>query len=301
MPSNPAGLIPCAADEAAYRQVFAADAAWRPAMAAIARRHGLEIATLRRETQGSHIVFGNDEAIVKLFYAGWSDDCVAERAALEHLSDLPVPRILGHGDLAGWPYVILTRVRGLPALQVWDGLSAADQISVMRQLGSLLARIHGLPAAPGLSTDWQEFISRRKANAAEHHGLDGTWRRWIEDRIAVFCDDPTARVTLHADITSDHVFLSQAAHGWKLTSLIDFGDARLGDPLYEFIAPLAFYTFGRPELTRALLESYGLRLTPEVRARITALCLLHEFGRVQDFIDRHTVTDGEAFERALWG
>jgi aminoglycoside phosphotransferase (APT) family kinase protein len=83
--------------------------------------------------------------------------------------------------------------------------------------------------------------------------------------------------------------------------LIDFGDARLGDPLYEFVAPLAFYCFGQPEMSRALLRGYGLEATAATCAQLTTFCLLHEFGRVPDFLDRHAVVDGPGFEQALWG
>ena len=120
-------------------------------------------------------------------------------------------------------------------------------------------------------------------------------------RLAAFSECGQGVSTLHGDITADHVLLSRQTRGWEITGLIDFGDARVGDSLYEFVAPLAFYTFGRPRLTRVLLESYGLELLPMVRERVTTFCLLHEFGRVQDFMEQHPVADGRAFERALWG
>lgn len=66
-------------------------------------------------------------------------------------------------------------------------------------------------------------------------------------------------------------------------------------------APLAFYTFGHPELSRVLLEAYGLELTPDVAGELTTWCLLHEFGRLRDFLERCPVADGPAFHRALWG
>jgi hypothetical protein len=75
----------------------------------------------------------------------------------------------------------------------------------------------------------------------------------------------------------------------------------MGHPSYEFIAPLAFYCFGDPPASRALLEGYGLDLTPEVADRLTTYCLLHKFGRIGVFLARHPAADGAAFHRALWG
>ena len=75
----------------------------------------------------------------------------------------------------------------------------------------------------------------------------------------------------------------------------------MGHPHYEFVAPLCFYTFGQPKLSRVLVEAYGLRLTAERADRLTTYCLLHEFGRLKDFLRRYPAKDGPGFHRALWG
>jgi len=97
------------------------------------------------------------------------------------------------------------------------------------------------------------------------------------------------------------VLLVRDDAAWHVGGVIDFGDARIGHPFYEFIAPLAFYTFGEPALSRALVEAYGLTPTPSVRDALTTYCLLHEFGRLADFLSQHPVDTPAEFYAALWG
>ena len=75
----------------------------------------------------------------------------------------------------------------------------------------------------------------------------------------------------------------------------------MGHPYYEFVAPLTYYTLGRPHLSRLLLEAYGLEVTPERAQRLTTYCFLHRFGRLPDYLARYPMVDGPAFHRALWG
>ena len=108
-------------------------------------------------------------------------------------------------------------------------------------------------------------------------------------------------VLLHADITAEHVLLTQTEDAWTINGLIDFGDAKVGHPHYDFLAPIAELTFGEPKLTQVLLEAYGLKLDRPTRESITTFCLLHEFGRLADFLRRHPAPNPPAFCRALWG
>ena len=121
---------------------------------------------------------------------------------------------------------------------------------------------------------------------------------------------PGPPVLLHADLTDEHLLLTEEGDGWVISGLIDFGDAKVGDAKvgdakvgdapYEFLAPIADLTFGEPELTHVLLKSYGLVLDSPMRESITTYCLLHEFGTIKDFLARSPASDPDAF-RELCG
>lgn len=135
----------------------------------------------------------------------------------------------------------------------------------------------------------------------EHHAVGEPWRSWIGERTTGFAEPPFEPVLLSADLTEEHVLLAERKGRWRVTGLIDFGDAVMGHPHYDFIAVLAFFTFGRPVRSRALVEAYGLELTPALADRLTTYCLLHGFGTIGDFLSRYACDDGPTFHRALWG
>jgi Ser/Thr protein kinase RdoA (MazF antagonist) len=54
--------------------------------------------------------------------------------------------------------------------------------------------------------------------------------------LAEFIDADKVRF-IHCDVIRDHVLLSKDEDGrWRISGLIDFGDARFGDPFYELSA-----------------------------------------------------------------
>ena len=281
-----------------YRAVYADPATWLPAMNLIAARHSLSGPAIQQPL-GTHAVFGFGDAIVKLFCPLWLQDFQAEQVTLSHIHGLPVPKILAQGEIEGWPYLVLSRVPGVPAIEVWSGLPPEDQLAIVRQMGLFMRALHAQPLPAGLPDDWPGFIQQRLAGADAHHAAPEPWRSWIHTRLAGFAEPPMPLVLLNADLTADHVLLVPHDHRWRLAAVIDFGDARVGHPFYEFIAPLACYTFGRPALSLALVQAYGLEPTPALCDTLTTYCLLHEFGRLSDFLAQHPVATPAAFHTAI--
>ena len=292
--------LPHIASENDYRAIFARDAVWLPAIRAICERHGLS-SDLHRAVLGSHVVFQCGERIVKLFCPLWQEDERAERLVLQRVKGLPFPELVAAGTIDGWPYLVMTAVPGTPALDVWHELDERQHTHIVRELGEIMRRLHGHPPIPELAVDWDTFLAARIAACPEHHEVEGPWRDWIAARVDGFGEPPFDPSLINADITEDHLLLIERNGRWTISGLIDFGDAMMGHPYYDFIAPLAFYTYGEPTLSRALVEAYGIELTPEVRERMTTYCLLHKYGRLADFLKRHPVSDGNEFDQAMWG
>lgn len=296
-----ASLLPDLPSPVDYRRVHTDDTVWLPTAIAICGRHGLDASGLQRQVAGTHVVFRTGDRIVKLYAPFWIEDFTAERAALQPLRGLPTPELVAQGEIEGWPYLLMTVVPGAPAEEVWPELSDEDRIAVARQLGELMRQLHRVAPVTELSVDWDAFLRERISGGEAFHAAGEPWLGWIRERLTGFHEPPFSPVLLHADITADHALLSRTAQGWRITGLIDFGDAMMGHPFYEFIAPLAFYCFGDPPKSRALLDGYGVDLTPEVCERLTTYCLLHKFGRIGVFLARHAAANGAAFHRALWG
>lgn len=293
-------IIPTITCRAQYSQIYSDDQIWLPAARLIAARHHLP-GPPRRQTLGTHLVYRCGDLIIKLFCPLWKNDFRVEKIALSHVHDLPTPQITAEGEIDGWPYLVISHAPGVPAGAVWDTLTEEEKQEIVEQLGGLMRRLHDHPLPAGLRDEWGTFIKERLAAAEIHHDMPDPWRRWIRRRVRDFREPAPQRVLLNADLTEDHVLLSQRKGEWRISGLIDFGDARIGHPFYDFIAPLAFYTFDAPKRSLALLNAYGLAPTPPVRDALTTYCLLHEFGRLRDFLARFPAADPAAFYEALWG
>ena len=271
-------------------------------MQAICGHHGLDPAGLHRLGLGTHVVFRTGRTVLKLFCPLWGQDYPAEKAALDAVGGLPVPELITTGVLEEWPYMLMTVVPGVPAYKVWDDLDHRDQVFIVEQLGGMIGKLHQHAPIPQLSTDWNTFIEARLSHWVEHHHEPAEpWSGWLAKRLDHFSEPPFEPILLHADITNDNILLSKSNGRWRISGFIDFGDATMGHPYYEFVAPLTYYTLGRPQLSRLLLESYGLELTPERAQRLTTYCFLHRFCRLPVYLRRYPMSDGPAFHRALWG
>lgn len=156
------------------------------------------------------------------------------------------------------------------------GATAADS-SAWRAAGELAKRLHRSPPPAGLRNwfaldglaawidamrDWllnetriaPSLVNARAAFAHEH--LD---RRHVE------------LVFTHGDLQAEHVLVSDDA---AISGVIDWGDAGLGDPLYD----LAVLTVGHGEHLDDVLVGYG---EPVDRDVIRAYWTLRRLGSVR--------------------
>ena len=284
-----------------YSALYEDDAIWQPAVREIAACHGLE-GDPERLTRGTHLVYGIGGVVLKIYCPLWAASFEAERVALESVDNLPVPRVVAHGRIGEWPYLVQSRAVGVPAQSIWRKLSRGARRSLVGEIGALLRCLHDHPLPKGLDSDWGSFLQARLSGAEGHHGARDPWGRWIRSRLEEFVEPPLRHVFLHADLTADHILLTRRDDGsWFVSGIVDFGDARIGHPFYDFIAVIAHYTLGEPELSHQLLEAYAMECSSEVEEGILSFCLLHEFGRLQDFLDAHSMEGPADFRRALWG
>src|SRR4029078_7832868 len=123
-------LLPPIPDADAFRAVRSADI-YRPALAEVARRHGLD-GDPSRYTGGSLPLFALvREHVVKLFPPPFRRNRDNERDALAFLEgELPVatPALYGADDIDGWPYLVMGQLPGRRMDEVWPALDQADRL-----------------------------------------------------------------------------------------------------------------------------------------------------------------------------
>jgi hypothetical protein len=95
-------------------------------------------------------------------------------------------------------------------------------------------------------------------------------------------------VTLHTELTDDHLYVEQRDKEYELVGLLDFADARVGAAHYEFGALVEFVFRGEPGLLREFLIAYGIdaaRLNPEFSEVLLAWALCHRYAHLGRMLD----------------
>ena len=157
--------------------------------------------------------------------------------------DLPIPRFtftapnpLGPGTFCCYPIVpgeSLTE-------EEWHARGLLDEPEPVRQIAELIEAIHSFPVDRArelgvpevdLREEFGEDLDLLRAEvvpllpAGQARELIAAYERYLADD-ANFTGP--SRLT-HADISLDHLLVT----GTRITGLIDFGDARIGDPDYD--------------------------------------------------------------------
>jgi len=231
-------------------------------------------------------VFGGDGFIVKLSRPRWRAEIEAEARFLRHLEgrvSFGTASVLAEGEIDAWPYVIQSRLPGRALGSVWADIMPAERRSLADGLGRTAAELHAVEGVPD-DGSWPGFLEERRRNVVEHHLKLGLPEAWLE-RVEPFLDSvPLAEsspVLLHTEMLDEHVLVEERGGRWEISGLLDFADSRVGDPHYEFAAPVEFLFRGEAGLLPSFLRAYGWKrgdLTHEGGRRLAAWGLLHLFG-----------------------
>lgn len=177
----------------------------------------------------------------------------AEVLACDHARSvgIPVPTILTHVSTDP-AYLISEAVPGNPA--------DASATEAIRAAGRHLRGLHGItgPAygivAERLHPTWPDFLRTSIAHLDEIVPADLADRLRAHVPHAIAQLPVTRPALLHGDLHPRHLY----TEGATLTGIIDWSDATYGDPLYDLAR------FSISGSTEALLDGYGLQLTPAI-------------------------------------
>ncbi|CCD89930.1 conserved hypothetical protein [Bradyrhizobium sp. ORS 285] len=231
-----------------------------------------------------------DDAILKMFPAFLRGQFLSERATLpvvfRRLADVATPELLHEGERDGWSYLIMTRLDGIAASEIWPQLAEPDKEDLLRQLGSVIADVQRVPPASllELGPGWSDVLQAQFAGCRERHqrlGLPASLLDQLDDLLqeaAVLLPRDPQRVILTGEYIPENFLVSRDGDGWRLSGLFDFGDVMTGFGHYDLLGPSAFMAAGHPGRVRALFEGYGLtpsEITWQLKRRLLALMLLH--------------------------
>ncbi|MBA2732371.1 MAG: aminoglycoside phosphotransferase family protein [Acidobacteria bacterium] len=310
--------LPVVSDIAAYHHYFN-DEVWETAAATICARHKISYMCLRRSPQGENIIFFIDDALVIKIFAPFRENFLRETAALEFTHGtlgIETPELLFVGDVEGWQYLIMTKLRGHASREVWESIQLPDRLEIMTRLGVAMNELHKAKAPleqDALNPDWRGFIKRQALASVERQRVCGANHQWLESLPALISarlkmlPENYEQVFLHGDIHAGNVLLDEEGGHWRVTGLIDFGDSLCGFHEYEFVAPGVLMVQGSRELQRAMLLAYGYteaQLDLNLRARLMLLTVLYECSDLRKYALRlapeavHLTLD--ELEAAIW-
>jgi aminoglycoside phosphotransferase len=277
---------------------------WQPYVEAVCARHQLPCHTIQAGLAGTNPVFivtGGAGCAVKFFEThlfngleSWNKERALYGLLAEH-RELPAPALLAEGAFfedGAWPYLITTIIPGLSLGEVADQVTDEDKVALAGYLGRLLHQLHNLPFEhiPVLCQSRDEFghfLTEMRALCVARHQH---WKTLPTHLVAQMDNyllpdeqliDPWVGLRLtHCDLNHDHLLGDFVAGHWRPNGVIDFGDARVGDRLYELV-PLHLGLFhGDTHLLQTFLDAYGLDngLRSHFVQRAMTYTLLFEFN-----------------------
>jgi hygromycin-B 7''-O-kinase len=291
-------LFPPVESKPAYSALLRAPGALRAGVVEIARRHGVAVASLEPLAIRSNPVWASGSRVIKAVPPLWPREARAERAMLEAVEGrlgIETPRLDAAGEIDGWGYVVMSRIEGRSAEDVWERVPEPDRRLAFEDLGRALARLHAL-VVPDLAAieRWPDVVATQRAAWAatqRERGLSEAWvaegEAFLSRAVAEVAGLPT--VPVHADLTWEHVLFRERDGRWRATGLLDFADAMQAPRELELVMPSSHWIPGRRDLVRAWFLAYGLpesALSDALSDRLLAFALLHRFLRVPEELAR---------------
>lgn len=287
-----------------YRSSFCDADSWRTYVQAVCRKHfQVDECRVKAVLPGTYPAFVADNRWVVKFFGRLFDGQVSFEKELEiskllkQVPDIPAPELVAHGSLLEkggdwpWPYLIFRYVDGVSLGDVMDQLALPELMGIAAQLGRIVRQFHALPIGGSqmFAPSWQgyvKFLTLQAATCRSNHLAWGSLPAHLIDQIENYLlpvekliDWSRRPHLIHADLTRDHLLGRLEGGEWQTLALIDFGDARVGDLLYELVALHLDLFTGDPRLLRIFLDAYGSDLAEDNEFPHQALstALLHEF------------------------
>jgi aminoglycoside 2''-phosphotransferase len=185
-------------------------------------------------------------------------DGVVERRLLARLQEVcavATPRyehVSAAGDFGGYPMIAGAELTE----DAFAGLPQEAQARVLGEIGGFLRALHSLPAGlvePSVEdAAWfAKLFAERRATLADALGptLLRAADRFYQALPAAVAT--TEAKVIHRDLTEDHILFDPETQ--RLAGVIDFSDARVGDPAFDFTF---LWAYGR-EAPPLAARSYG--------------------------------------------
>jgi hygromycin-B 7''-O-kinase len=297
-----------------YAAHFMDSQVWQPYVQHVCNKHGFTVRHIQPGLPGTYPTYiatvnapdisqGVPNLVVK-FFGPLFDGAVAfniEKAVANTLAQhrLPfhIPEILAQGQLIkGWNYLSFEHIPGVSFSQARKQLSTRVLMKLAAQLGSYLRELHDSTTnfqlvdarlgSPIEREEFPDFIANQHRHCSANHQKWNDLPGHLAEQLPAYLipleelvDLGTPPHLIHADLTADHVLGKLVGAEWHTLAIIDWGDARLGNILYDLVALHLDLFKGDVRLLQACLEAYRLPEFYQHEFPHKAFCmvLLHQF------------------------
>jgi hygromycin-B 7''-O-kinase len=281
--------------EADYRRRFRDPAFGADLAEIVAARHALA-RPLVRKVEGSNLVFRTGDGewlkITPPFFADAFDAEISATALVEGRLPLPVPGIRLIGALEGWRYLVSGHVPGVAMGDLLGVLGEGDLERIADELGAFIAAFHATPPA-GFERSfgpWPRYLQACLNHAEALHRGRGNSPEQVADIVRflgprrAWLESLGPRVLIHADLTDEHVLLTEAGGRWRVSGVLDLADAMVAPAELDLIAPLLGLFRGQAGPQRRLIAAVGVELPKDDQpGALMALALQHRFMHFHDW------------------
>jgi Ser/Thr protein kinase RdoA (MazF antagonist) len=205
---------------------------------------------------------------------------------------IPIPRWLRTDDSRTIIPLRFALTTWLPGVTVRSMIGSPDIDPAYRQMGELLKRLHAIPMSAygyivgdGLlrpwptNTEYMQAAFERAFRDFRERGADADLAQRLEQGARARFDllpHSSGPVLCHDDIQQGNVLAARDSAGnLRLTGLIDFGNARAGDALFDLAKALFCCTHEDPRSPGPLLAGYGQIDHPDPAEALWLYTLFH--------------------------
>ena len=215
----------------------------------------------RMESEGDSLVYLiNGDIVLRMNASEPTSTKIRKEAVVyQHLcgTKLPIPQVLGidlSHRIVPYDVMLIERLEGRNGLEAWSSIDPISREQISYDLGQALATIHSQRYQRyggyddkhkqlGTSDNWRSYLLDKAAENLillwQCEGLPTVLLYGVEDYLmrTTIPARPTPAL-VHGDFGLHNVMLSRIGQRWRISGLLDFEWALVGDAEFEFATGL---------------------------------------------------------------
>jgi Ser/Thr protein kinase RdoA (MazF antagonist) len=291
---------------------------WKPTVEEILRVEKIPYEHISlSEHPGTHAVFQIDDRwILKVYTPLAADDFYVEDSIYESLEELEqqhiYPKRIASGQItrssSPWNYIVISMISGKSFRTIEGMLSEGEKVQLARDLASAIREYHSTPLVSEAVPEWSFQADDHLPHVKKKlEAIDALSKNVVHEMLAFLqtyeLPSQLRKGVVHADVTEDHVYLSEKDGQWTFSGLIDVADSKRSYVYLEFPAVWFELFKGDVQAMNAFLDTYDdqILLHAAPRNLLVYTTLIHQFGTnmIRSALEWHEINQVNSFEELI--